>query len=143
MQLKRKHHIMSLILTTLMLSVIPAFAAFQEQKSRVASADGEGTLRIGRETFKVNAVVAKLIEDGTAEITLLTDITVFVSGTWKRNSDSEKVIDLNITGTATKGGVTGSGQIFIADDGKSLARLKFQAVNKLSNKNVELDFVAK
>jgi hypothetical protein len=143
MELKRKHHILLATLTTLTLLVIPVSAGFQEQKSRVASADGEGTLRIGREKFKVNAVVAKLIEDGTAEITLLTDITVFISGTWKRSSDSEKVIDVNITGTATKGGVEGSGQIFIADDGKSLARLKFQALNKISNRTVELDFVAK
>jgi hypothetical protein len=142
MELKRKHHILLATLTTLTLLVIPVFAGFQEQKSRIVSADGEGTLRVGKETFKVNAVVAKLLEDGTAEITLLTDITVFISGTWKR-SDSEKVIDVSITGTATKGGVQGSGQIFIADDGKSLARLKFQALNKISNRTVELDFVAK
>jgi len=142
MQLKRKHQILFVTLTTLLLLLIPAFA-FQEQKSRVASADGEGTLRIGRETFKVSTVVVKLIEDGTAEITLVTDITVFVSGTWKRSNDSEKVIDVNITGAATKGGVEGSGKIFISDDGKSLAKLKFQAVNKITNRSVELDFVAK
>ena len=143
MELKRKHHILLATLATLTLLVIPVSAWFQEQKSRVASADGEGTLRIGRETFKVTAVVAKLIEDGTAEITLVTDITVFVSGTWKRSSDSENVIDVNITGAATKGGVEGRGKIFISDDGKSLAKLKFQAVNKITNRNVELDFVAK
>jgi hypothetical protein len=143
MQLKRKRHIVSVTLTTLLLLVTPAFALLQEQKSVVASANGEGTLRIGKEKFKVNAVVVKLLEDGNAEITLVTDITVFVSGTWRRGSATDKVIDVNITGTATKGGVEGSGKIFLAEDGKSLAKLKFQALNKITNRNVELDFVAK
>jgi hypothetical protein len=143
MQLKRKRHIVSVTLTTLLLLVTPAFALLQEQKSVVASANGEGTLRIGKEKFKVNAVVVKLLEDGNAEITLVTDITVFVSGTWRRGSAADKVIDVNITGTATKGGVEGSGKIFLAEDGKSLAKLKFQALNKITNRNVELDFVAK
>ncbi|HEY8224161.1 MAG TPA: hypothetical protein VIG25_02710 [Pyrinomonadaceae bacterium] len=143
MQLKRKRHIVSVTLTTLLLLVTPAFALLQEQKSVVASANGEGTLRIGKEKFKVNAVVVKLLEDGNAEITLVTDITVFVSGTWRRGSATDKVIDVNITGTATKGGVEGSGKIFLAEDGKSLAKLKFQALNKITNRNVELDFIAK
>ena len=60
----------------------------QQPASLVAKADGEGTIKLGKEQFKVNAIVVKLFEDGKAEMYLITDITVFVEGTWKRNSDT-------------------------------------------------------
>ena len=55
-------------------------ASAQDNKSIVAHANGDGTLKIGEEKFKVSTVVIKLFEDGKAEINLVSEITVFVSG---------------------------------------------------------------
>jgi hypothetical protein len=126
-----------------MLIAIRGYPAAQQPKSLLLSANGEGTLKAGREEFKVHTVVAKLLEDGTAEITLVSDITVFVSATWFRRDNADDEIDLTITGGASKGGLEGSGKLFLREDGKSLATLKMQAVNKPTKRNIEVSFVAK
>ena len=125
----------------LMLLAARDHAAAQQPKSRVASAQGEGTLKTGREEFKVSTVVVKLMEDGNAEITLVSDITIFVTGTWSGNA--QEGINLLITGGATKSGLEGSGKLLIRDDGKSIASLTLEAVNKATKRTIKVSFVAK
>jgi len=93
--------------------------------------------------FKLEAVVVKLFEDGKAEIQLITDITVFIEGTWSRARTEEKSIDLKITGSVTARNMTGGGKILLTDDRKSIAGLKLQVLNKTSRRNVTAEFVAK
>ena len=90
-------------------------ASAQDNKSIVAHANGDGTLKIGEEKFKVSTVVIKLFEDGKAEINLVSEITVFVSGSWSWKDDSKQVINLKISGGATGGGVEATGQLFLRD----------------------------
>jgi hypothetical protein len=135
--------IIILFFLLLMLIALRGYVVAQQQKSRLVSANGEGTLKVGREEFRVHTVVAKLLEDGTAEITLVSDITVFVSTTWSRRDDTSQEIDLTITGGASKGGLEGNGKLFLSADRKSLASLKMQAVNKATKKDIEVSFVAK
>jgi len=141
MKLTSQHKVLPVAFATLMLVVAPAFASLQEQKSRVASGNGEGTLKIGREKFKVYSVIAKLIEGGDAEITLISDITIFLSGTWA--GSPQNGLDVQITGGATKGGVEGGGKLFLRDEGKSVASLKLQLVNRSLKRNIDVNFVAK
>ena len=119
-----------------------AFATVRAPESLVVNANGEGNLKVGQEKFKVTAVVIKLMEDGNAEITLITDITIFVTATWS-GKEGQQVIDLVITGGATKGGVDGSGKLTMKDDRKSISALSLKAVNKLTKRNIELTFTAK
>jgi hypothetical protein len=123
-----------------MLVALPAFAASQESKALLASANGTGTLRIGQEEFKVHAVVIKLLEDGKAEITLVSDITIFVSGAWARNGDAPNDISLQITGTATGGGFEGTGKLLLRDSGKSIDRLSLHGESKTRKRNIEVNF---
>ena len=119
-------------------------AGGQEPASLVASANGEGTIKLGKEEFKLHAVVVKLFEDGNAELQLVTDITVFVNGTWTRGVGGAKDIDLRITGnTATTGTLEGAGKLFLNEDRKSIKGLKLQVANKISRKVIAVDFVAK
>jgi len=114
----------------------------QEPKSKLAHANGDGTLKIGDEQFKIYSVIAKLMEDGKAEITLASEITVFLSGTWSRSSDSAKVIDLVITGAATGGGVDGKGKIYLRDD-SSIDRFVLQGESRTTKKIIDAKFQAK
>ncbi|MCM3870825.1 MAG: hypothetical protein ND895_09055 [Pyrinomonadaceae bacterium] len=141
MQVHRKHAAIaiSIVLTVLALT---GMAGGQQPKSLVASANGEGTIKLGKEEFKIHAVVVKLFEDGKAEINLVTDITVFISGTWSRGQD-EKAIDLKITGNMGAASMDGAGKLFLGEDRKSIAGLKLEVLNKTTRKIIKADFVAK
>jgi len=127
----------------LALLTLPGIATGQQPKSLVATAKGEGTIRLGKEKFKIHAVVVKLFEDGKAEINLVTDITVFITGTWSRGADADKAISLTITGSVTPGNRDGTGKLFLGDDRKSIAGLKLEVTNKGTGKTISADFVAK
>ena len=123
----------------LLLLVLPFVASGQELKSLVASAKGEGTIKLGREEFKLHAIVVKLFEDGKTEINLITDITVFLAGTWSRGDDADKSINLTTTASNMEGG----GKLFLGEDRKSITGLKLEVFNKISKKNIKVDFAAK
>ena len=122
---------------------LPSLAADDSPTSLVASAKGEGTIKLGKEEYKLNAVVVKLFSDGKAELNLITDITVFITGNWSRSSETAKSIDLKITSSVTGGNLDGGGKIFLTDDRKSISGLKLQLVSKASRKTITADFVAK
>lgn len=122
---------------------VAGFARAQEPASLVTSAKGEGNIKIGKEEFKLEAVVVKLFEDGKAELQLITDITVFIEGTWSRAPANEKSIDLKITGSVTARNLSGGGKIFLTADRKSITGLKLQVSNKISRRNVTAEFTAK
>jgi len=116
----------------------------QESPSLVVSANGQGTIKIGGEEFKLNAVVVKLFADGKAELHLISDISVFVNGTWTRGAEGAKEIDLRITGNAaTATNLEGGGKLFLNEDRKSIKGLKLQVTNRISRKVIEVSFVAK
>jgi hypothetical protein len=121
----------------------PALAADDQPASLVASAKGEGTIKLGKEEFKLNAVVVKLFADGKAELNLISDITVFITGTWSRTNETAKSIDLKITSSVTGGNLDGGGTLSLTDDRKSISGLKLQMVSKASRKTVIAEFVAK
>jgi len=122
---------------------VSTFAADDPPASLVASAKGEETIKLGKEEYKLNAVVVKLFADGKAELNLITDITVFITGSWSRANETDKTIDLKITSSVTGGNLDGGGKIFLTDDRKSISGLKLQMVSKASRKTVTAEFVAK
>ena len=142
MQVHRKHRAIAISILVMLLT-LPGIAGGQQPKSLVASANGEGTIKLGKEEFKIYAVVVKLFEDGKAEINLVTDITVFVSGTWSGGDDVQKGIDLHITGNVSAGNLEGSGKVFLRDDRKSITGLNLEVHNKGTKKTIKANFTAK
>ena len=118
-------------------------AVGQQPASLVATANGEGTIKFGEEEFKLHAVVVKLFEDGKAEIQLVTDITVFIQGSWERSSDTSRDLDIKITGNITSKSLDGGGKLYLSEDRKAITALKLEVVNKISKKSIKVDFVAK
>jgi hypothetical protein len=110
--------------------------------SLVASANGEGKIKLGKEEYKLNAVVVKGFQDGKIEINLVSDITVFINGTWSRKNENDKTIDLKITGGSSSGNLDGGGTLTLTDDHK-IGGLKLQVVNKITKKTITADFTAK
>jgi len=142
MQINRNHsRIAFLVLVTMF--TFGVIASGQDDKSLVASANGQGTIKLGKEEFKVYAVVVKLFEDNKAEINVVSDISIFVNGTWSRGSDADKSIDLKITGGSVNGNLDGGGKLLLKDDRKAIAGLNLQIMNKATKKPIKVDFVAK
>ena len=139
----RKHSAVT-VFTFCALLILSSVALAQDQPaSLTAHANGEGKIKLGKEEFKLTAVVVKAFQDGKIEINLVTDITVFISGTWSRANESDKTIDVKITGNSMSGNLDGGGKLFLTEDRKSIAGLKLQVVNKLTKKTVSADFTAK
>ena len=124
----------------IILAVAPAWS-MQDSESIVAHANGNGLLKYGDEEFKVTAVVIKLFKDGKAEINLLSELTIFVSGTWTRETDS-KNINLKITGGATGGGVEASGELTLRGESRQIDRVSLQGESKTTHRKVSLNFQA-
>lgn len=111
-------------------------------QDRLAQANGEGTLKLGQEQFKISAVIVNLLDDRRAEIRLVSDIIVFVSGTWSENRESQQVFDLQITGGATPGGLECAGKLTLGKDTKDV-QLILKGKSRTSNKPIEVYFVGK
>jgi len=129
--------------TLLLLLTLVVTAAGQESGARVLNTGGEGTIKLGKEEFKLHAVVAKLFDDGKVEFNLITDMTVFVSGTWAGGPDAAKEIDIKISGNVVGGNLEGGGKLSFSEDQKSIRALKLNVVNKTSKKVIQVDFTAK
>jgi hypothetical protein len=139
----RRHHVIAFLALGMLLALSSVAAAQDPPTSLVTTANGEGKIKLGKEEYKLHAIVVKLFQDGKAEINLITDITVFIEGTWSRGSEADKTIDLKITGNSMSGNLNGGGKLFLTEDRKSIAGLKLQALNKTSKKTVTADFVSK
>ena len=116
----------------------------QDSESMQAHANGNGLLNYGGEEFKVTAVVIKLFKDGKAEINLISELTIFVSGTWSRDTNSKK-INLKITGGATGSGVEASGELTLrgesrSGESRSVDRVSLEGQSKTTHRKVTLDF---
>ena len=129
------------ILVMSMFGTFGAVAAQQEVKYRLAHANGQGTLKVGQEQFKITAVIVKLIDDQTAEITLISDITIFLGGTWSQNSESQDAFDLQITGGASAG-LEGVGKLLVGKDTKDV-RLSLKGKSRTTKKIIEVSFAGK
>ena len=134
---------LKLVVLFLMLGATFVSAKAQENQSRLAVASGQGTLRVGDERFKISTVIVKLLDDRKAEITLVSDITVFLTGTWSNHGAAPEEVDLEVTGGASPGGLEGRGKIFLTSDGKSVTRLSLKGVSRTTKRAVEANFAGK
>ena len=119
------------------------FAQLQDDKTRLAHANGQGTIKVGQEQFKVTSLVVKLLDDKTAEITLVSDITFFLSGTWSQPADSDQNFDIKITGGASGGGLEGAGTLILGKDTQSAVKLDLKGQSRTSKKIIEVHFEGK
>jgi len=115
----------------------------QETQTRLATGNGNGTLRVGDEQFKITSAIVKLLPDHTAEITLVSEITIFLTATWSNNGESQREFDLDMTGPGSRGGVDGTGKASLSDDSKTLKRLTLKGTSRTTKRAVQADFEGK
>lgn len=114
----------------------------QDGQYRLAHANGEGTLKVGQEQFQLHAIIVKLLDDRKAEITLVADITFFLSGTWSPNGESQDTFDIQITGGASPGGLEAGGKLTLGTGSKDV-RLILKGKSRTTKKTIEVYFAGK
>lgn len=132
-----------LLIAIAVVVLVTSIAQPQDSQQRLAHANGQGMLRVGQERFKITSVVVKLIDDHTAELTLVSDITVFLSGTWSQQANSENDFDLKITGGASGGGIEGGGTLTLGKDLQTSVRLDLKGLSKTTKRQIEVHFEGK
>jgi hypothetical protein len=115
----------------------------QESQTRLVHANGNGTLKIGDAEFKISSAIVKLLPDHQAEVTLVSDITIFLSGTWSTGAESPYQFDLEFAAGTSRGGLEGSGKASLSEDNKSLKRLTLKGISRTTKRAVEADFEGK
>ena len=133
----------AVIFVLVMLGASSVFAQSQDDKSRLAHANGQGTIKVGQEQFKITSVIVKLMDDKTAELTFVSDITFFVSGTWSQQADSDQNFEIKITGGASGGGLEGSGKLTLGKDTQSALRVDIKGQSRTTKKVIEVHFEGK
>ncbi|HEY6802333.1 MAG TPA: hypothetical protein VI306_02035 [Pyrinomonadaceae bacterium] len=106
--------------------------------SLTAKADGEGTITTDLDKKKISAVLVTLKEDGSAQISLFSDMQLLVEGTWSQSGN--QTVDLKITGGIVSGSATGSGKLLLRKD-NSIKKLSLR-VKSSNNGVVTVEFVA-
>ena len=114
----------------------------QKGQDRMTHANGEGTLKLGQEQFKITSIIVTLLDDQRAELRLVSDIIVFVSGTWTQNRESQEVFDLQITGGATPGGLECVGKLTVGKDSKDV-QLILKGKSRTTKRPIEVYFAGK
>ena len=117
-------------------------AAAQENNERLAFSNGQGTLTVGEGKFKINSVVVKLLSDRRAELTLGSDITIFLTATWSNHAESPEQIDLEMS-RDSRGGMEGIGKVVLKDEGKAVASLTLKGISRATKRPVEARFEGK
>jgi len=106
-----------------------------------ATAKGQGTLTVSDAEQKIYAVAVNLKENGDADITLFTQMQLMARARWSEAKDLSQGIDLKITGGVVKGNATGTGKLFLSQDGKAITKLTIDAKSSHGSK-VSVQFVA-
>jgi hypothetical protein len=130
------------ILWLSMFATSGAMVAPQKAQDRITHANGKGTLKLGQEQFKISAIIVNLLDDNRAELRIISDIMVFINGTWTQNPESQDIFDLQITGGASGGGLDCVGKLTLNKDTKDV-QLILKGKNRTSKRPVEVYFAGK
>ena len=119
---------------------LPVSAHAQEAEAVTVYAKGHGSLISTTDNRKIEAVLVVLRPDGTAVITLISDLQLRAEAQWSAKSSAQEV-ELKITGGELAGNASGSGKLVLTDDGKSIKELLIKA-KSFDGRDLTLTFVS-
>ena len=93
------------------------------------------------EKAKITTALVVLRKNGTAMITVTTDLQLQLQGSWKANTASPEDILLTITGGALDADLDGSGTLILTNDRKSLKELTIKA-KSADGREITVTFIA-
>lgn len=141
-KIKRFIHWQNLLTILLFAPLVPAISAqAQQSEALTVYAKGHGSIVSTFEERKIAAALVVLRPNGTALITLFSDLQLHAEAQWTASESSSQEIDLKITGGELSGNVSGSGKLVLTDDGKSIKELLIKS-KSFDGRDLTLTFVA-
>jgi len=120
---------------------LPVSAQVQQSEGLTVYGKGHGSIVSTFEERKIAAALVVLRPNGTALITLFSDLQLHAEAQWSASESSSQEIDLKITGGELSGNVSGSGKLILTDDGKSIKELLIKS-KSFDGRDLMLTFVA-
>ena len=102
---------------------LPVSAAAPQTEPVTVYGKGHGSIVSLTEDRKLSAAVVVLRPNGTALITLISDLQVQAEAQWTASTLSSHEMELRITGGELTGNASGSGKLVLTDDDKSIKEL--------------------
>lgn len=119
----------------------PLSVQSQQPESIKAFAKGHGSIVSADEKRNITAVLVLLQPNGTAQITLISDLQLHAEATWSVSDSSSEEILLKITGGELSGNASGSGKLVLSNDKQSIRELVIKA-KLFDGRELTLKFVA-
>jgi hypothetical protein len=135
----RWHNILTIVLFAQVLSSVSAQA--QQQEPLTVYAKGHGSIVSTVEERNITAALVVLRPNGSALITLISDLQLKADAQWSASESSSEEIELKITGGELSGNWSGSGKLVLSDDRKSIKELMING-KSFDGRELKLTFVA-
>ena len=121
--------------------LVSASAQSEETESMIVKATGHGEITSRGEKAKITNALVVLRKNGTAMITVTTDLQLQLQGSWRANTASPENLLLTITGGAVDADLDGSGTLLLTNDRKSLKELTIKA-KAADGQEITVSFIA-
>jgi hypothetical protein len=131
--------LLMIVLFVLVLSSVSAPA--QQEDAVTVYAKGHGSIVSTVEERNITAVLVVLRPNGTALITLVSDLQLHAEAQWSASKSSSDEIELKITGGELSGNASGSGKLVLSEDRKSIKELMING-KSFDGRELKLTFVA-
>lgn len=102
---------------------------------------GHGSIVSAVENRNITAALVVLRPNGTAAITLVSDLQLHADAEWSASKSSSEEIELKITGGELSGNASGSGKLILSDDRKAIKALSIKG-KSFDGRELNLTFTA-
>jgi len=130
-----------LVIVSLILALSSVSAQAQQEESVTVYGKGHGSLVSSVENRNITAALVVLRRNGTASITLISDLQLHAEAEWRASKYSAEEIELKITGGELSGTASGSGKLVLSDDRKAIKELSINA-KSFDGRELTLTFIA-
>jgi len=128
-----------MVLSALVLSTASAQA--QQEGAVTVYGKGHGSIVSTVENRNITAALVVLRPNGTALITLVSDLQLHADAEWSTSKSSSEEIELKITGGELSGNASGSGKLILSDDRKAIKALSIKG-KSFDGRELNLTFIA-
>ena len=129
--------LMMVLFTLLLLSV----SAQAQDECVTVYGKGHGSIVSAVENRNITAALVVLRPNGTALITLVSDLQLHADAEWSASKSSSEEIELKITGGELSGNASGSGKLILSDDRKAIKALSIKG-KSFDGRELNLTFIA-
>jgi len=130
-----------LVIVLLVLALSPVSAPAQQEASVTVYGKGHGSIVSTVENRNITAALVVLRPNGTAMITLISDLQLHADAEWSASKSSPEEIELRIIGGELSGNASGSGKLVLSDDRKAIKELSIKG-KSFDGRELTLTFIA-